>query len=114
MNINFNGPTALIFDVSVMTSTLDGGGVISPLAWQYVTERDLVEKGNLTIVSAVPKCPSLEKQYCLIRSLQDRYSCNFVDQLSPHILAYLADFVVEIMMTQDALVIVKRKYRVGS
>lgn len=114
MDIDFNGPTALIFDVSEIMDTLDRGGEISPLAWQYVIERDLVEKGHLTIVSTVPKCESLAKQYQLIYSLKDRYSINFADQLSPHILAYLADYVVETMVTSEVMVIIKRKLIVGS
>lgn len=107
MNIEFKGPTALIFDVSSLTSTLDRGEILSPLAWQFVVEQDLVEKVGLTMVYTTPHCPSLEKQYLLIRSLQNRYERTFVDQLDQHLIAHLRQFGLSIEMTLDYLVVFK-------
>ncbi|QTH80334.1 hypothetical protein PA10_00134 [Pseudomonas phage pPa_SNUABM_DT01] len=107
MNIEFKGPTALIFDVSALTGTLDIGGMIPPLAWQFVIEQDLIEKVGLTMVSTTPHCPSLENQYSLIRKLQDRYEQTFVDQLDQHLTAHLRLFGLSIEMTLDYLVVFK-------
>lgn len=109
MNIESKGPTALVFDVSTLIGTLDEGGVLSLLAWQYVIERDLVEKGGLTLQSTVPKCKSLESQYRTIRSLEERYGMTFVDLLDDDILAHMRRYVVAIEVTSDILVMVKRK-----
>ncbi|MCY1278100.1 hypothetical protein D9M68_20140 [compost metagenome] len=114
MNIDLKGPEALIFDVSYMTATVDEGEVLSLLAWQFVIERELVEKGGLTVVSAFPKCPSLVKQYKVIQGLLERYSLSIADRLSPHILEYLSEYVVEIIMTREDLAIIKRKHCLGS
>jgi len=110
MDIDLKGPTVLIFDVSDMISTLDGEGELSPLAWQYMIERELVEKGKLTIGSTVVKSPYLAEQYRIVKSLLERYpSNNIVDQLDPSILEYLSQYVVEIMMTNEVLLVIKRK-----
>jgi hypothetical protein len=114
MNIDLKGPEALIFDLSYMTSAIDEGNVLSLLAWQFVIERELVEKAGLTVVSAFPKCPSLTKQYKLIQGLLERYSLSIADRLTPHILEHLAEYVVEIALTREDLVIIKRKYCLGS
>ena len=114
MDIDLKGPTALIFDVSGITGTLDGGEELSLYAWQYVLERELVEMGGLTVVSSFPRCPSLDNQYKIIKGLLKRYSLHLTDRLSPSILAHLAEFVVEISMTREDLVIIKRKYCLGS
>ena len=109
MNIEFKGPRVLVFDVSTLTDTLDRGGALSPLAWQYVVERDLVEKGGLTLVSEYPPSQSLSDQYRLIRALQDRECLSFVDQLDEHILSHLRQYVVSIEWTSDILVMLLRK-----
>lgn len=109
MNIESKGPTALVFDVSFLIDTLDEGGVLSLLAWQFVIERELVEKTGLTLVSTTPRCKSLESQYRTIRSLQERCGMTFVDQLDVHVLSHLRDYVVAIEMTNEILVMVKRK-----
>ncbi|MNO19223.1 hypothetical protein D3C76_89510 [compost metagenome] len=109
MNIEYKGPTALIFDVSSLTDTLDRGGELSPLAWQFVIEQDLVEKVGLSMVLTTPHCPSLESQYRLIDRLQDRYKMRFVEQLDEHLLAHLRQYGLSIEMTLDYLVIFKEK-----
>lgn len=109
MNIEFKGPRVLVFDVSTLTDTLDGSGALTPLAWQYVVERDLVEKGGLTVVSEYPPSPSLQDQYRLLRALQDRECMSFVDQLDEHILSHLRQYVVSIEWTSDILVMLLRK-----
>lgn len=114
MDIDLKGPTALIFDVSRIMATVDAGEDLSLYAWQYVLERELVEMGKLTLVSSFPRCPSLDKQYKIIKGLLKRYSLHITDQLSPPILAHLAEFVVEISVTREDLVIIKRKYCLGS
>ncbi|MNZ13959.1 hypothetical protein D3C78_308720 [compost metagenome] len=105
MNIESKGPTALIFDVSSLTGTLDRGETLSPLAWQYVIEKDLVQKAGLKVVTRYPYCPSLDRQYRLIRALQNRYELTFVDQLDEHLLAYLRQYVISIEMTLEYIVV---------
>jgi hypothetical protein len=114
MDIDLKGPEALIFDVSYMTTTIDEEEVLSLLAWQFVVERDLVEKGGLTVVSTIPFCPSLITQYKVIRGLLERYSLNIADRMTPCLLEYLSEYVVEIVMTREDLVIIKRKHCLGS
>lgn len=109
MNIEYKGPTALVFDVSSLIGTLDEGGELSLLAWQFVIERELVEKAFLTLVSTTPRCKSLEKQYRKIHALQDRCGMTFVDQLDRNVVAHLQRYVVAIEMTNEILVMVKRK-----
>lgn len=109
MNIECKGPTALVFDVSSLIGTLDEGGELSLLAWQFVIERELVEKAGLTLTSTTPRCKSLEQQYRQIHALQDRYGMAFVDQLDEHILSYLRRHVIAIEMTDEILVMVNRK-----
>ena len=109
MIIESKGPIALVFDVSSLIGTLDEGGVLSPLAWQFEIERDLVEKSGLTIISKVPHCPSLEKQYLMIRSLQARYEMTFADQISECILSYLRQYAIIIEMTDEIIVMVTTK-----
>jgi len=107
MNIDFKGPIGFIFDVSSLTSTLDRDNDLSPLAWQYVIESDLVSVGRLTLIPRAPHCASLERQYELIRRLQKRYELNFVCQLDEHTLSHLREYVLAIEMTTDVLVIIK-------
>jgi len=109
MNIDFKGPVGFIFDVSSLTDTLDRDRDFSPLAWQYVIERDLVEFGQLTLVSETPHCKSLEGQYRHIRALQKRHQLNFVNQLDDYILSHLREFVLSIEMTIELLIVIKRK-----
>lgn len=109
MNIEYKGPTALVFDVSFLIGTLDEGGELSLLAWQFVIERELVEKARLNLVSSTPRCKSLEQQYRHIHALQDRYGMAFVDQLDENILTHLRRYVIAIEMTDEILVMVKRK-----
>jgi hypothetical protein len=109
MNIEFKGPTALVFDVSFLIGTLDEGGELSLLAWQYVIERELVEKTFMTLVSSTPRCKSLERQYRQIRALQERCGMTFVDQLDRNVVAHLQRYVIAIEMTNEILVMVKRK-----
>lgn len=109
MDINLKGPRALILDVSSITSTIDEGNELSPLSWQKVVEMELVEKANLTIVSTVPRCPSLSGQYRTLKALLERYSLNIAEHLGPQLLAHLQEWVVEIQMTTEWLVIILRK-----
>jgi len=109
MNIDFKGPIGFIFDVSSLTDTLDRDRDISPLAWQYVIEQDLIAVTHLQLAGTVPHCPSLETQYRLLRAMQTRYAVNFVCQLDPHILSHLKGHVLTVEMTPDILVIVKMK-----
>jgi hypothetical protein len=109
MNIKYKGPTALVFDVSSLIGTLDEGGELSLLAWQFVIERELVEKAGLTLVSTTPRCKSLERQYRQIHALQDRFGMTFIDQLDRLVVAHLQYYVVAIEMTNEILVMVKRK-----
>jgi hypothetical protein len=113
MNIDFNGPVGFIFDVSSLTDTLDRDNELSPLAWQYVIESQLVDEANLTLVSRAPHCPSLEKQYALIQRLQKRYELNFLCQLDEHILSHLRGYVLTIEMTKDVLIIIKIPSLIG-
>lgn len=109
MSIESKGPIALVFDVSTLIGTLDEGGMLSLLAWQFEIERDLVEKLGLTVASKVPHCHSLEQQYHLIRSLQARYEMTFVDQIGEHVLSFLRRYVITIEMTDEIVVMVITK-----
>lgn len=113
MAIHLNAPSVLIFDVFALTDTLDRGGEFSPLAWQYVVERDLVVLGNLTVVSSYPKCPSLTEQYRLIQALQARDNINIISSVGQVLMEYLAQYVISIEMTTTELIVTKRKLVTG-
>lgn len=113
MTIDLNAPSVLIFDVFTLTDTLDRGGEFSPLAWQYVVERDLVVLGNLTLVSSYPRCPSLAEQYRLIHSLQARENLNITHFVGGVFLRHLEPYVISIEMTTTELIVTKHKLVTG-
>lgn len=114
MTIDSNGPRRLIFDVYALTDTIDRDAIFSPLAWQYVVERDMVTFGHLTVASTLPDCPSLSDQHRLIRAMQKREGINVIDLLGTFALEYLKNYVVSVEMTSTELVVTRLKLLTGA
>ncbi|MNY00004.1 hypothetical protein D3C86_1324820 [compost metagenome] len=84
-------------------------GCFSPLAAQYVVERDLVEKLGLSIVSDIPQCTSLHGQYHDIRTLAAHYGLEFHITIPETIVGMLRMFVISVVMDKDILLICLQK-----
>lgn len=110
MNIKFKGPTGLIFDVSSLNQMLDEEGVFSPLATQYVVERDLVEKLGLTVISDIPQYPSLREQYSNVRKLMAHHGLEFHTCLPEYIVGMLRMFIISVVMDKEVLIICLQKH----
>lgn len=107
MKIDSKAPTGFILDIALLKDTIDAEEVISPLAWQYVIEQDMVNLLDLNVVKTVELYPSLIKQVSVLDFLQRLQKFNIVNCIPGQLVLYLRSFEVEAKINGTTLFIVK-------
>lgn len=107
MKIDSKGPTGFILDISALKDTIDEEGSLSPLAWQYVIEQDMINLLDLSVVPTVDLYPSLIKQVSVIAFLQRHFKFNIVNCIPGEVVLYLRAFEVEAKINDTTLFIIK-------
>lgn len=107
MKIDSKAPTGFILDISPLKDTIDEEESISPLAWQYVIEQDMINLLGLSVIQTVDLYPSLIKQVSVIVFLQRHFKFNIVNCIPGELVLYLRAFEVEAKINSTTLFIVK-------
>ena len=107
MKIDSKAPTGFILDISMLKDTVDEEREISPLAWQYVIEQDMINLLDLSVIPTVDLYPSLIKQVAVVLFLQRHLKFNIVNCIPGELVLYLRAFEVEAKINDGTLFIVK-------
>ncbi len=107
MKIDSKAPTGFILDISMLKDTVDEEREISPLAWQYVIEQDMINLLALSVIPTVDLYPSLIKQVAVVLFLQRHSKFNIVNCIPGELVLYLRAFEVEAKINDGTLFIVK-------
>lgn len=106
MKINYKAPKGFILDLSPLMHTVDTERELSPLAWQYMIEQDLINKLGLDVQTQTELYPSLCNQIRLIYRLQERYLFSVVNCVPGPLVLYLRGFEVQANVYGDDLYLV--------
>lgn len=107
------GPESFVVGFSGVMDTLDAEQTLSPLAWQYVVERLLVEKFKFTVVSEHQRYPSLEDQYRLIRNYLESKDSRFDRLFINSIVEQISHYVIAVCVHREYIIFTYRKLAKG-
>lgn len=108
MDIDYKGPKGFILDISTLLDVVDGEQAISPLAWQYVIEQDLINKAGLNVVERMSLIPSLVKQISLVSFLQAEFKYSVINCVPGQLILHLRPFEIEVKINGCALFLLAR------